>query len=165
MTILLSTQQTAIVQHAIAETDGEIQWFPDHIRGGAQTKMLQSLVTKDLAHRVDDRWFLTASCYELMDLPVPSHLETVVIDVPVFVKAAKTSVAKPSKQQIIIDLLNRPEGATLSEIMTATGWQQHTVRGAISGALKKRLGYEIESIKTSGSDRTYRILKTSDESS
>jgi len=158
MTILLSTQQTAVVQHAIAETDGEIQWFPDHIRGGAQTKMLQSLASKDLAHRVDDRWFLTASCYELLDLPVPSHLETVVIDVPVFVKTAKTSAAKPSKQQIMIDLLNRPEGATLPEIMTATGWQQHTVRGAMSGALKKRLGYEIDSLKSSGSERVYRIV-------
>ena len=47
----------------------------------------------------------------------------------------------------MIDLLKRPEGATVEQIAAATGWQKHTIRGAISGALKKKLGLTIESIR------------------
>ena len=48
-----------------------------------------------------------------------------------------------SKQARVIGLLQRPEGATIDEIASAMGWQRHTVRGLISGALKKRLGLDI----------------------
>jgi len=88
-------------------------------------------------------------------------------DIPVFVqpkslKPTKASKSK-SKQQLLIALLERPEGASIAELMEATGWQQHTVRGAMSGTLKKRLGLQIESVKTEGADRTYRILKSPGE--
>jgi hypothetical protein len=53
-----------------------------------------------------------------------------------------------TKQALIIDLLRRPEGATVEQIATATGWQHHTIRGAISGALKKKLGLIIEATRT-----------------
>jgi hypothetical protein len=48
----------------------------------------------------------------------------------------------------MIDLLKRPEGATIEQIAAATGWQNHTVRGAISGALKKKLGLAVEATRT-----------------
>jgi hypothetical protein len=48
----------------------------------------------------------------------------------------------------MIDLLKRPEGATVEQIAAATGWQHHTIRGAISGALKKKLGLTIEVTRT-----------------
>ena len=57
----------------------------------------------------------------------------------------------------MIDLLRRPEGAGIDEITAATGWQSHTVRGAMSGALKKKLGLEITSKKVEGLGRVYRI--------
>jgi hypothetical protein len=71
----------------------------------------------------------------------------------------KTTDAAPrqTKQQIMIDLLRRPEGAGIEEITAATGWQSHTVRGAMSGALKKKLGLEITSKKVDGLGRVYRI--------
>ena len=53
-------------------------------------------------------------------------------------------------------MLQRPEGATLSEIMTSMGWQKHTVRGFMAGAMKKA-GYTVESFKPEGGERTYRI--------
>tara|TARA_R110002012_G_scaffold142690_3_gene300804 strand:- start:6725 stop:6967 length:243 start_codon:yes stop_codon:yes gene_type:complete len=70
-----------------------------------------------------------------------------------------TTAAAPrqTKQQIMIDLLRRPEGAGIEEITAATGWQSHTVRGAMSGALKKKLGLEITSEKTEERGRVYRI--------
>ena len=64
---------------------------------------------------------------------------------------------RQTKQQIMIDLLRRPEGAGIEEITAATGWQSHTVRGAMSGALKKKLGLEITSKKVEGLGRFYRI--------
>ena len=71
----------------------------------------------------------------------------------------KTTDAAPrqTKQQIMIDLLRRPEGAGIEEITAATGWQSHTVRGAMSGALKKKLGLDITSKKTEERGRVYRI--------
>ena len=48
----------------------------------------------------------------------------------------------------MIELLKRPEGATVEQIAAATGWQHHTIRGAISGALKKKLGLTVEATRT-----------------
>jgi len=53
-------------------------------------------------------------------------------------------------------MLQRKNGATITEIMKAMGWQKHTVRGFIAGALKGA-GYEVESFKPEGGERTYRI--------
>ena len=53
-----------------------------------------------------------------------------------------------SKQARVIGLLQRPEGATIDQMANAMGWQRHTVRGLISGALKKKLGLVVVSEKT-----------------
>ena len=72
-------------------------------------------------------------------------------------KAGESKQREGSKQAQVIALLQRPTGATLDDLIAATGWQRHTVRGVLSGALKKRLGLTIRSEKTTGSPRTYRI--------
>ena len=54
-------------------------------------------------------------------------------------------------------MLKRPEGATIAQVVEATGWQPHTVRGALAGALKKRLGLEVTSEKVAERGRVYRI--------
>jgi hypothetical protein len=64
-----------------------------------------------------------------------------------------------SKQAQVIGLLQRPEGATIEEMAIAMGWQRHTVRGMISGALKKKLGLEILSEPTDRG-RLYRIAES-----
>jgi hypothetical protein len=61
----------------------------------------------------------------------------------------------PSKLDRIVALLGRPEGASLAEMIAATDWQAHSVRGALAGALKKK-GHEILSEKTDGV-RRYRV--------
>jgi predicted transcriptional regulator len=53
-------------------------------------------------------------------------------------------------------MLQRKNGATLAEIMEKMGWQRHTVRGFMAGAMKKA-GYTVESFKPEGGDRTYRL--------
>ncbi len=63
-----------------------------------------------------------------------------------------------TKQAILIDLLKRKKGATIEKIVEATGWQAHSVRGAISGTLKKKLGLAVTSEKPGDGPRRYRIL-------
>lgn len=62
-----------------------------------------------------------------------------------------------TKQAALIAMLRAPEGATLRQIVEATGWQPHTARGALAGALKKRLGLTILSEVEEGRGRVYRI--------
>lgn len=62
-----------------------------------------------------------------------------------------------TKQSAMIEMLRQPEGATLDEIAAATGWQKHTIRGAMAGALKKKLGLTIASDKVEGRGRVYKI--------
>ena len=52
-----------------------------------------------------------------------------------------------SKKAAILELLRRPGGATLKDLMAATGWQAHSVRGFISGAIVKKMGLKVESQK------------------
>lgn len=62
-----------------------------------------------------------------------------------------------SKQALLIDMLQRPEGASLAEIVTATGWLAHTARSVISSALKKRLCLPVRSCKEEGRGTVYRL--------
>jgi hypothetical protein len=63
---------------------------------------------------------------------------------------------RPSKQDAVIAMLRRPEGATVDEVAIATGWQRHTVRGVFSGTLKKKLGLTLASAQEERG-RVYRI--------
>ena len=82
-------------------------------------------------------------------------------------KAAKQATAKDaapkaregSKKAIVLDMLKRPDGATLADIMSATGWQAHSVRGFISGGLGKKMGLKIESIKREDGERAYLLAQ------
>jgi hypothetical protein len=65
-------------------------------------------------------------------------------------------VREGSKTAQVVAMLQRPNGATLAEIMEKMGWLKHTVRGFMAGAMKKA-GYAVESFKPEGGERTYRI--------
>ena len=71
-----------------------------------------------------------------------------------------TPVPGQSKQAAVIVLLRRPEGATVAEVVAATDWQPHTVRGLFSGTLKKKLGLTLSSAQEQRG-RVYRIIGTS----
>ena len=63
-----------------------------------------------------------------------------------------------SKMAEVIAMMQRKNGASITEIMAAMGWQRHTVRGFVAGALKKA-GYSVESFKPEGGERSYRLPK------
>jgi len=72
--------------------------------------------------------------------------------------AAKPTTARDgSKKAEVLGLLQRKGGATLTQIMKATGWQAHSVRGFISGALGKKMGLTVESAKRDDGERVYSI--------
>jgi len=71
---------------------------------------------------------------------------------------ASTSRAE-SKQSQLIAMLKQPDGATIAEIAKALEWLPHTVRGAIAGALKKKLGLKVESERVNDRGRAYRITE------
>jgi hypothetical protein len=70
----------------------------------------------------------------------------------------ESDAKRPSKQDEVIAMLRRPEGATVDEVVSATGWQRHTVRGVFSGTLKKKLGLTLASAKEERG-RVYRIAE------
>ena len=68
----------------------------------------------------------------------------------------QSDAKRPSKQDEVIAMLRRPEGATADEVARATGWQRHTVRGVFSGTLKKKFGLTLASAKKERG-RVYRV--------
>lgn len=65
-----------------------------------------------------------------------------------------------SKTAKILDLLKRPGGVTLKELMKTTGWQAHSVRGFLSGTLGKKMGTPVDSSKRADGERAYRLAST-----
>lgn len=68
-------------------------------------------------------------------------------------------VAVSTKASQLEAILRRPEGATIAQLATALDWQPHSVRGAISGSLKKKRGLKITANRVEGEDRVYRIVE------
>jgi hypothetical protein len=178
----LSNSQYDILEHAIDHHGGQIVWFPDNVKGGARQKVIQGLFNKALITRDgQDNYYVAAEGYVALgrDFPKPAtaHPDP---EVEAAVSAAEANWAqekqdaakrllkvgvegKPrtrenSKQATVIQMLQRPEGATISQICAATGWQAHTVRGTFAGAFKKKLGLNLTSDKTDGGERIYRIV-------
>jgi hypothetical protein len=70
------------------------------------------------------------------------------------------TVARPdSKKAAVIAMMRRPKGATVAEIMKTTGWQAHSVRGLISGSLRKAMGLAVKSDKRADGQRAYQLKK------
>lgn len=149
--IKLTDTQRQVLEHAAQHNGGKLDWFPDTLKGGARSKVLDALFNRALTTRNGDGWCVAAEGYDTLGLPRPGR------------KAVKpTDPAQPrtrgnSKQAQVITMLRRPEGATIPQIMEVTDWQAHTVRGTFAGAFKKKLGLNITSEKPDGGERIYRI--------
>ena len=96
--------------------------------------------------------------------PAPTGTNDAPSDAPATDVATKPEAApkartprEGTKQATLIAMLRAPEGATIEEITAATGWQSHTVRGAMAGSLKKKLGLEVTSEKVEGRGRVYSL--------
>ncbi|MFM6990338.1 MAG: DUF3489 domain-containing protein [Rhodoferax sp.] len=150
MTTALTPTQELILRHAHEHNAGKVIWFPDNINGGARTKVLDGLLNHQLIeHSGEDYWVTAKGFFSIGASPIA---ESTPVD------RSKTRVARGnSKQAQVIAMLARPEGATIEQICTATGWQSHTVRGTFAGTFKKKLGLNITSTKDDAHGRVYRI--------
>ena len=158
--ITLSNTQYEILEHAIDHNQGQITWFPDNVKGGARHKVIQGLLNKTLITRDDnDNCCVTAEGYVALgrDMPAPAALHPDP-GVEATVAPGRPRTRQNSKQATVIQMLQRPEGATINQICAATGWQAHTVRGTFAGAFKKKLGLNLTSDKADGGERIYRIV-------
>jgi Protein of unknown function (DUF3489) len=168
-TTQLTPAQHAILAYALEHTGGKIFWFPDNIKGGARKKVLDGLFNRALITSDGTHWLVAAEGYDAMGRarPAAAPLEADP-EIEATVAAAEATWAKEraevkprtrenSKQATVIQMLQRPEGATVQQICEITGWQAHTVRGTFAGAFKKKLGLTIVSDKAQGSERVYRI--------
>jgi len=151
----LSDTQAKILKAAAERSDGAIQPFPDNIKGGAAKKVIKSLKTKGLADHKDGNEDLpitiTEAGYQAIGLESPT----------IAPKEEAKPASKPrsgTKQALVINMLKRPAGATTDQIMEKTAWRRHTVRGVISGAIKKKLGLNVVSEKNSDGVQCYRIM-------
>lgn len=179
--ITLTNTQYTILEHAIDHDGGQIVWFPDNLKGGARAKVIQGLFNKALITRDgQDNYFVAAEGYVALGRDVPVSATThpdPEVDAAVGAKEAEWAQEKQdsaqrllkvgvegkprtrenSKQATVIQMLQRPEGASIAQIMAATGWLAHTVRGTFAGALKKKLGLVLISEKAQSGERIYRI--------
>lgn len=149
---LSDTQRTVLLQ-AAERPDGNIEPLPSQLKGGARQKVIDGLTNRGLVKAKRNCIFLTDAGYAAVDLTRPKA--TQITD---NVTTQPTRTRADSKQAQVIGMLKRPQGATIGQIVEATGWQAHTVRGTFAGALKKKLGLEIISSKADGGDRIYQIV-------
>ena len=158
MTIQLTPAQQVILTYAHQHTEGKLSWFPENIKGGARKKVIDGLFNRSLITTDGKDWFVAAEGYEALGVPRKAPVTNQAIDEIIeAATAAKPRTRDNSKQAQVVAMLKRAEGATITQICEATGWQSHTVRGTFAGAFKKKLGLEITSSKADGSERTYRI--------
>ena len=151
----LTDTQRALLEAAAKHPQKKLVDFPANLKGGARMKVITAMINTQLIEpSTDEPEVYTATQAGLQAIGITAQPTT-----PVTAQAARAT-REGTKQAVLIDLLKRPEGATLPQMTEATGWQVHTVRGAMAGALKKNLGLEITSEKQTGTDRVYRITTT-----
>ena len=165
------------------------------LKGGAKLKMIASLAQRGLIEQMDGQWRITGAAIAIIkgeaqpedvlpptvatSIATPPLADDPELEAAVAAAEASWQQVQPastlespkrspgnSKQALVIEMLKRPEGATIAQISEATGWQHHTIRGTFAGALKKKLGLTIVSEKIEGpagtpgaGQRLYRIAE------
>ena len=162
--IQLSDAQSIIMSAACARDDGAVFPVTTSLKGGAVGNVCKSLLKRGLIEEVpatdlntvwrhdEDRGPITLRATPL------AHAVLGIGDASEPAEPAPEPVRRRSgtKQAALIAMLRTEGGASIDEIVAALQWQAHTIRGVMSGALKKKLGLTITSAKIEGKGRVYR---------
>ncbi|MBF0325522.1 MAG: DUF3489 domain-containing protein [Alphaproteobacteria bacterium] len=187
--IQLSDTQAVILSAACAREGGFLLPVTAALKGGAVNMVLNSLIKKELAEEIpaepgapvwredEDGTPLTLratpAAYEALGIVGDTGADgapeeepaTDIADQPETAPTDAHGANTPrktregTKQEALITMLRQPEGASIAEIVAEFGWAPHTVRGAIAGALKKKLGLKVTSEKHETRGRTYKIAE------
>jgi hypothetical protein len=173
----LTDTQTKILSRASTRPGNLAMPLPKGLHGAAAKKVVTMMIDRGLIDEVDadirrdePLWRETGDGHGTTLIATGTGLDAIGIE-PVVAQAMAglrkrqpdaqpvepVSARSGTKQAELIALLQTPEGASVPEIAAATGWQAHTVRSAISGQLKKKLGLAVVSEKIEGRGRVYRI--------
>ncbi|PPB79378.1 uncharacterized protein DUF3489 [Albidovulum inexpectatum] len=175
----LSDTQLVILSAAAQRDDRNVLPLPGSLRGGAAHKVIDALLRRGLVEATPTDHFAKADPAlnriwrndedgrAILLRITDAGLAHIGIEQGSSEGAPEAAEAAPApktrkprsgtKQARLIEMLRADGGATIDEIVAATGWQSHTVRGAMSGALKKRLGLRITSEKIDGRGRVYSL--------
>jgi hypothetical protein len=165
--IQLSDAQAVILSTACAREDGAVFPVTASLKGGAVGNVCKSLLKQGLIEEIaatdlnmvwrhdEERGPITLRATPLAysTLGITDQQDETPVETP----TAPVQRRKGTKQETLIEMLRADGGTTIDEIVEATGWQAHTVRGAMSGALKKKLGLTITSEKIEGRGRVYKL--------
>lgn len=166
----LTDTQSVILSRAATRPGNLAMPLPEGLHGAAAKKVVTMMIERGWLEEVDadlrkgePLWRETGDGHGVTLVATSSGLAAIGIEPEDATdEAATPKVRTPregTKQAMMIAMLRVPDGATIEEIMAATGWQSHTVRGAMAGALKKKLGLRVTSEKVEGRGRTYTIAE------
>ena len=187
-TIKLTPTQETVLNAASQRPDGSLYPLPETLKGGAALKVITALENKGLIYDAAitppyKTWLISDDGYRAIGLEPPepeaseekpaasfekevTEAEQALGIAPAADKPKTTTkLRQGTKQATVIEMLKRPEGATIEEIAQKTGWLKHTIRGFFAGTLKKKLGLELTRNKTQTTDSnqvssttTYRLV-------
>ena len=155
----LSPAQSVLLRTAARRPDGRVI-PPDTLRGGARAKVLTALLQRGWIEPANGGHLLTDAGYAAIgqQRPVPKD-DIQPVDATDGLQFLEGILVRPgTKLAALVMALRRPQGASSLQLMLATGWQQHTVRGAISGMLRKKLGLNVVLVHNESGERVYRVV-------
>ena len=155
----LSPAQSLLLRTAARRADGRVI-PPDTLRGGARVKVLTALLQRGWIEPADDGHVLTDAGYAAISQqrPVPPD-DVQPVDTIGDLQLVEGILIRPgTKLAALVVALRRPQGATSLQLMLATGWQPHSVRGAISGMLRKKLGLNVVLAHNDSGERVFRVV-------
>ncbi len=156
--IKLSPAKSLLLRTAARGPDGRVI-PPDTLRGGARAKVLTSLLQRGWIEPADDGHVMTDAGYAAIgqQRPMPPDDVQPMDATNDFQLLEGIPIRPGTKLAALVMALRRPQGETSLQLMLATGWQPHTVRGAISGMLRKKLGLNVVLAHNDSGERVYRV--------
>lgn len=169
--IQLSNAQTAVLTAACTREDGAVFPVTAGLKGGAVGNVCKSLLKHGLIEEIKATDLNTVWRHDEARGPITLRATALAHsvlnhnnDVNATDASSNTSIAPPkrkgTKQAMLIEMLQAENGATIAEITAASGWQAHSIRGMISGVLKKKLELDVTSEKIDGRGRVYKLAQT-----
>ena len=155
----LTPAQSVLLRTAARRPDGRVI-PPDTLRGGARVKVLTALLQRGWIEPADGGHLLTDAGYAAIGQERPVRPDDVQsVDTIGDLQLLEGIPVRPgTKLAALVMALRCPQGATSLQLMLATGWQPHTVRGAISAMLRKKLGLNVVLAHNDTGERVYKVV-------